>query len=436
MEHAAVVPGLVPCDPVLLVDQRDPQVRPALEQPQRGREADDPGADDDDVGPGGVRHVAGPRRATCPGPMSDTHRRPEQRHRPLDLVAQDGERLGDARLTGARQRVQERPGREHRGGAEGECDQDLGPPPHTAVEIDLRAAVHGTHDLVQHLDRRRGPVELAAAVVRHPDAVGTVLDGQHGVLGRQDALEHERERRPRSHLGEVVPGEADAPHVEVVVHVGTGLPILPLGKVGVGMLARVERDPEHLVAVPEHREVHRQADRLVAGALGPADELATRRAIALHVQLEPAPATWRGVGDVLDRVGRRGRDNVDRPGRRCRPGRRLLTLRVGHAVERGGCHADRERRGTTEDDRGWIDGADVDEHARPKDEPVPGLDARAQRVLVAGAARVVRPGSRVDPVARRDLEVREADDRIQVDRRVGGRRVGQRGLGAAGHARG
>ena len=52
MEDAAVVAGLVGRELSLLLDDGHPQVRTGLQQPVRGREADDPAADDDDAGVG------------------------------------------------------------------------------------------------------------------------------------------------------------------------------------------------------------------------------------------------------------------------------------------------------------------------------------------------------------------------------------------------
>ena len=47
------------------------------------------------------------------------------------------------------------------------------------------------------------------AVVADDDRVDAVLDGDRGVLGGQDALEHERQRRPAADRREVVPGQPD-----------------------------------------------------------------------------------------------------------------------------------------------------------------------------------------------------------------------------------
>ena len=97
--------------------------------------------------------------------------------------------------------------------------------------------------------------------------------------------------------------------------------------------------------------------------------------------------------------------------------------------------AKRERYLSPEDRRGCIDGADVDEDSRPEPERVPCLEAGPQRVLVARAARVVRPGGRVEPLARRGLEVGESHDGREVDRWIGGGRIRERGARIGGHGR-
>ena len=69
-----------------------------------------------------------------------------------------------------------------------------------------RGAAPVDHDLVavalQDVDRRRDPVELARAVVAHHDRVDAVLDSEVRVLLGEDALQHQRHRRPRpDHAG-------------------------------------------------------------------------------------------------------------------------------------------------------------------------------------------------------------------------------------------
>ena len=239
MEHAAVVTALVPRQPGSLSTQRDPQVRAALEQPQRGREADDAAADDDDV-----RHAVTRRPAwlDVPRPRSGP-RGAQQRHRPLDLLAQDRERLGDARLAGARERPQERPRREH--GASRPSASAIstsGPAPDAAVEVDLRPPSTAS--------TTSSSTSIAAAVrsswrppwfeTHTPSApCSTASSASSAVrmpLSTSGSGDHDR-------ISSSVPREPDAAHVEVLVHVGGLAPHVALREVRVGVLARIEAQP-------------------------------------------------------------------------------------------------------------------------------------------------------------------------------------------------
>ena len=80
---------------------------------------------------------------------------------------------------------------------------------HAAVEDDARAAAYGLGDLGQRVQAAEAVVDLASAVVRHPDVVHAVLDCDLGVLGRLHALEHERQPSELAvTIGPTVPGES------------------------------------------------------------------------------------------------------------------------------------------------------------------------------------------------------------------------------------
>ena len=68
-------------------------------------------------------------------------------------------------------------------------------------------AVDRGDDLGEHVDAGRDAIELARAVVADDDAVDAVLDREPRVLGGEDALEHDRQRRPAPDRGEVGPGQ-------------------------------------------------------------------------------------------------------------------------------------------------------------------------------------------------------------------------------------
>ena len=88
---------------------------------------------------------------------------------------------------------QRRAAGEHRARAEGERLDDVAAAPDAAVDEHLDPAVDRLDDLGQRVDRRRDAVELPAAVVRDDDPGGAVLARELRVLGRQHALDEQRQ---------------------------------------------------------------------------------------------------------------------------------------------------------------------------------------------------------------------------------------------------
>ena len=72
VEHAAVVAGLMARDVRLLLDERDAQVGVRLQEPERGRESEDPGADDADVGALGRQRPDHSRMARASAALSSS----------------------------------------------------------------------------------------------------------------------------------------------------------------------------------------------------------------------------------------------------------------------------------------------------------------------------------------------------------------------------
>ena len=105
-------------------------------------------------------------------------RRPEERQRHLELLAQDGERALDAGLAAGRERPQHGLADEHAAGAERQRDRDVEATPDAAVDPDLGPAADRLDDLGQDVDRGRDAVELSRAVVADDDPVDAVLDGE------------------------------------------------------------------------------------------------------------------------------------------------------------------------------------------------------------------------------------------------------------------
>ena len=81
-------------------------------------------------------------------------RRAEERHRDLELLAQDGQGPGDPGLAAGRERPQDRAADQHRARAERQRDRDVQPASDAAVDPDLGTAGDGVDDLLEDVDRR------------------------------------------------------------------------------------------------------------------------------------------------------------------------------------------------------------------------------------------------------------------------------------------
>ena len=319
------------------------------------------------------------------------------------------------------------PADEDAAGTERQGGHDVETAPDPAVDPDLGPAADGLDDLLERVGRRDGPIELAGAVVRDDDPVDAVLDGETGVLVGQDALEHERQRRPAPDRREVRPGQAP---VEVTSggcrsrrprrapwaawSGPSSSTKLPSGD------GQVEAGAEVALAVAEDGQVDRQDDRAVAGRLGPLDEAPGPARVGLGVELEPADAVGRRGGDVLDRRGRHRRQGERDAGRGGGAGRRELGVRdgPGRGPPSGRSPTGSARR-RAEHRRRRVDATDVDEDARPEPAPAPRRVGLGERLLVPGAAgdvveRAAGPSAR----AASGLELGERDDPREVERRV------------------
>ena len=165
--------------------------------------------------------------------------------------------------------------------------EDVGPALHAPVDDDARSSTDGLDDLGQRVEAAQGVVDLTAAVVRDPDVVHAVLDGDLGVLGGLHALEHERQ--PGQLLDHVhrVPGQARLP--------------LALGRGVDAPAGRVPARHHRALAAAVVGDVDGQGQGGVAGVLDAPDDVLDPVVVAVDVELENLGR--RGGGGGLLEVG-------------------------------------------------------------------------------------------------------------------------------------
>ena len=264
----------------------------------------------------------------------------------------------------------------------------------------------------QHLDRRRRPVELACAMVRHHDAVDTHGRGAGGIVGMHDALEHEL-AGPQPPEGLDVLPQHGGGHLrpDKFHHLGRSraarricLPVRQhrltqprvLGHPG-RMQARLQlglegelQGPHEAVAtvalaVGADRHVDGYHQRREPGAGGAAHHVLGNLAVARDVELIPA-VLGRQPAQVLDQPrGRAGHDEGDVGFPGC-----LGQHHVAAAPEQRGTpgrrNPDRARVGPAEQRRALIPDGHVDAVARHQRVLLEGILVAGEPVLVVEAA--------------------------------------------------
>ena len=148
------------------------------------------------------------RARTCSGRTSAGVGQPRRRQREPDLGLEELEHVPRSLLAACGEPPEGRPPDQHGLRAERERLDHVGPPAHAAVEEDLGPAGDRLHDLGQGVEGRGDPVELAPSVIGDDDAGAAVLTGEQRVLGREDALDQQRQRALLAQPLEVAPGEA------------------------------------------------------------------------------------------------------------------------------------------------------------------------------------------------------------------------------------
>ena len=279
------------------------------------------------------------------------------------------------------ERPEDRPTDEHAPRAEREAIATSRPrrtPPSTQSSVLWR----GRRDLLEDVDRGRRPIELAPAVVRDDDRVDAVLGGEPSVLAGHDALEDERQPRPRADRRERLPRQVASRATRRrsrrrarVVAVARGSHASGQGRrprsCRAGRRARTriggrDRGSRAPAGRPSGRSRRNRRPPPARRGFGSAR-------VDLGVELEQAGRVRGRRRDLLDRRRRHRRGDERDPGGRRRAGGRQLRVGVGEAVgrhrgDRDG-HGRRTCRGTSSTGRcarrrrGPAGGAENSSHA-------------------------------------------------------------------------
>src|SRR5262249_60731316 len=117
----------------------------------------------------------------------------EQAETTLPLVLQQLEQSNHAGLPAGGERKALHAADADQIGAGGDRLDDVGPAADRSVDDDLGAAVHGGHDLRQHVHGAAAVIELAAAVVGDVNPLDSMVERDGGILGGGDAPDRRRE---------------------------------------------------------------------------------------------------------------------------------------------------------------------------------------------------------------------------------------------------
>ena len=130
-----------------------------------------------------------------------------ERKHPLQLLAQDRQRPGNARFAAGGEAIQGGTTEQHTIGAQREGLGDIRATAKAAVNQHLHAVTHRCDDFGQGFNRRRRAIQAAATVVGHHHALGAKLPCQQRVLGGEHALDQQRTAPLRPHPGDVIPAQ-------------------------------------------------------------------------------------------------------------------------------------------------------------------------------------------------------------------------------------
>ncbi len=253
-------------------------------------------------------------------------------------------------------------------------------------------------------------------MIRDHDARGAVIDGPARVIDADDAFEHQRKPGERSQPVDVTPGQRGIVQSGeiggeggVVLHrrqrseaVGSEVGQTELGR-------KLKGVAEITLAPPEHRDIHREHQRLVARCLGPLHETPGECPVLVDVELKPEWAGARAphIFDAGRGEGAEDERSAERTG-----GARGSEFAVGmrQAVECHRRHEDRRRIAAAEQGDRGIDRAHIHQHPVVNPERLEQAAVLAQGDLVAGPAGEVVGGTPREAAASEALEVQQVQE--------------------------
>src|SRR6516225_8866714 len=200
-----------------------------------------------------------PRRGDIRFVEGGKARDPEQRETDRDLVLEDFEQAHNAGAAGRGEAINIEPADRNRVGPQYHRLDDIGAAADPAVDDDSRAIADRLDDLRQDIERAENVIELAAAMVRHIDAVDAELDRAPRILGRGDALQDQRDVEFRLVALDIAPAVLRLKDPGVIAHDNTAalvalgdVTLAPAVAVGVdghaeGVIASVDRAADVVV---------------------------------------------------------------------------------------------------------------------------------------------------------------------------------------------
>ena len=326
--------------------------------------------------------------------------------------------------------------------------------PRRKPEIDQHgnAAADRLEDLGQRVDGRAAAVLGAAAVVGHDDGIEPVVDGEDGVLGRHQSLQHQPRLHRVAQALDELPGEVggagagDARHVEPV-EVGLALDVARQAeRVTRAAISRVAaQQPHQCLPVLPGQHVGRHHDGLRAGLLGAPRQALGHFPFVRRIELEPHRPAAR-LDRLLDRGRGHRREHLQVIALAGGARDRELAVLVEGLVGRRGRQHDRAGIALAEQFHAQVQGLDVDHAPRPELELQEALAVGAQRDLAVDAGRHVAEMRRRHVLVHDRLEVEDVDGLARrgdqlVERACAPHRgIGQalllrQGLGGAGQQR-